>query len=257
MRLKLRRFPINAYSGTTVGHWWRRLEHVLRLLMLWYGFGVRKNLTQALRNTKFNHNLRVKNLALSLNLRVNMNYQGLTFYVPSNWPVLLLQPKNNRSPYNVIYAFSNVYYFKFPLPTQHLGMIISPQVQSVYFYRYISNAYFLTFMNLFYKLLFSFFRIFFNKLKIVGKGYYIYKNFRNTVTPTFGHAHRLYFYSYFLSVKFLSKTTIFIFGLSVRDVYLKSYEIQHSKPMNVFTGRGVRFTRQIVYRKVGKVSSYR
>jgi len=186
-----------------------------------------------------------------------MNYQSMSFYVPSNWPAILLRSKKGTTPYTVIYAYSNVYYFRFPVPTQHLGMTYDPQIQAVYFHRYMSNAYFLTYMNLFYKLLFSFFRIFFNKLKIVGKGYYIYKNFRNTVTPTFGYAHRLYFYSYFLSVKFLSKTSIFIFGLSVKDVYLKSYELQHSKPMNVFTGRGVRFTRQIVYRKQGKVSSYR
>jgi hypothetical protein len=29
------------------------------------------------------------------------------------------------------------------------------------------------------------------------------------------------------------------------------------RPINIFTGRGVRFSRQIIYKKVGKVSSYR
>lgn len=225
--------------------------------VLWHGFSIRKNLTQALRNTKFRHNLRVKNLALSLDLRINMNYQGMTFYVPSNWPAVLLKSTNNLTPYVVVYAHSPVYYFKFPIPTQHLGMNYDPQTQSVFFNRYMSNSYFLTYMNLFYILLFSFFRVFFNKLKIIGKGYYIYKNFRNTVTPTFGYAHRMYFYSFFVSVKFLSKKSVFIFGLSPKDIYLKSYEIRNSKSINVYTGRGVRFNRQIVYKKEGYVSAYR
>lgn len=186
-----------------------------------------------------------------------MNYQNMAFYIPSNWPATLLKSKEGLTPYTVLYACSPVYYFTYPLPLQHLELTYDPQTQSVFFYKFISNSYFLTFMNLFYKLLFSFFRIFFNKLKIVGKGYYIYKNFRNTVTPTFGHAHRVYFYSFFLSVRFLSKKSIFIFGLSIKDIYLKSYEMQWSKPMNIYTGRGVRFTRQIVYKKEGLVSAFR
>lgn len=169
----------------------------------------------------------------------------------------MLKAKTNNPPYPVLCAQSPVYFFHLPVPVRHAGMSYDPQTQSVYFHQYGSGSYFLTFMTLFHKLLFSFFRIFFRKLKIVGKGYYIYKNFRNTITPTFGHAHRLYFYSFFTSVKFLSKTSIFIFGLSVDDILLKAYEIQNSKPANIFTGRGVRFTRQIVYKKQGKVSMYR
>jgi hypothetical protein len=33
--------------------------------------------------------------------------------------------------------------------------------------------------------------------------------------------------------------------------------IKSMRPINIFTGRGVRFSRQIIYKKVGKVSSYR
>jgi len=29
------------------------------------------------------------------------------------------------------------------------------------------------------------------------------------------------------------------------------------RPINIFTGRGVRFAKQIIYKKAGKVSSYR
>ena len=55
----------------------------------------------------------------------------------------------------------------------------------------------------------SFSRVFFIKLKFKGKGYYLYKNARNTITPQFGYAHRIYKYNYTTAVKFLSKTKVF------------------------------------------------
>jgi len=107
--------------------------------------------------------------------------------------------------------------------------------------------------NLFY----SFSKLFFTKLKFKGKGYYIYKNFRNTITSQFGHSHRIYIYSFFVSVKFLTKTTVFLFGSSKQDILSIGFKVKNSKPINIFTGRGVRFSRQVVYKKTGKVSSYR
>jgi ribosomal protein L6P/L9E len=97
----------------------------------------------------------------------------------------------------------------------------------------------------------------FRKLKIKGKGYYIYKNFRNTVTYQFGYSHRAYIHLFNVNVKFLSKTVILIFGLSKSDIFLGGLEIWSAKPINLFTGRGVRFSKQVVYKKTGKVSSYR
>lgn len=103
----------------------------------------------------------------------------------------------------------------------------------------------------------AFNRPFFMKVKFKGKGYYIFKNKRQTITPQFGHSHRLYVYAYFTSVKFLSKTHIFMFGLLQSDVLRAATRVKAMRPINIFTGRGVRFSRQVVYKKVGKVSSYR
>ena len=99
--------------------------------------------------------------------------------------------------------------------------------------------------------------IFFLKLKFKGKGYYVYKNLRNTIAPQFGYAHRIYVYAFNISVKFLSKTSILLFGLSKSDLLTVGQNFKSKKPINIFTGRGVRFSRQIIYKKTGKVSSYR
>jgi ribosomal protein L6P/L9E len=99
--------------------------------------------------------------------------------------------------------------------------------------------------------------LFFNKLKFKGKGYYIFKNLRNTIAPRFGYSHRLYIYSYYVSVKFLSKTCILLFGLNKKDILQVSFELYYTRTCNIFTNRGIRFAKQIIYKKAGKISSYR
>jgi len=119
------------------------------------------------------------------------------------------------------------------------------------------NRFLMLFLSNVKQLLFLFNVPVFKKIKFRGKGYYIYKNHRNTIAPQFGYSHRIYVYSYFNVVRFLSKVKVFIFGLCKSDVFLTSREIRSKRPINIFTGRGVRFSRQIIYKKVGKVSSYR
>lgn len=158
----------------------------------------------------------------------------------------------------VILVFSSpTYFFKMPVPTQFSTIQFDPGASLVttkFFFGAHSLRTYFTFMNRLFSTLSS---VVFNKIKFKGKGYYIYKNIRNTVTPQFGHSHRIYFYAYSVAVKFLSKTKVLIFGLSNSDVLRISHQIKRSRPINIFTGRGVRFAKQVVYKKTGKVSSYR
>ena len=85
----------------------------------------------------------------------------------------------------------------------------------------------------------------------------MFKVRRNTITFQFGYSHRLYLYSYFTSIIFLSKTIILVFGLLKQDILGISYSIKNIKRINIYTGRGIRFSKQIIYKKAGKVSSYR
>ena len=94
-------------------------------------------------------------------------------------------------------------------------------------------------------------------MKFKGKGYYVYKNSRHTLAPQFGYYHKIYVYAFNTSAKFLSKTSVLLFGLSKNDLLTVGYDFRSKKPINIFTGRGVRFSRQVVYKKTGKVSSYR
>jgi ribosomal protein L6P/L9E len=103
----------------------------------------------------------------------------------------------------------------------------------------------------------SFSKIYFKKLKFRGKGYYIYKNYRNTVAPQFGYSHMNRIFGYQISLKFITKTIIFIYGINIFDILKMGRAIFSKRPQNIFTGKGVRFSRQIIYKKTGKISSYR
>jgi ribosomal protein L6P/L9E len=120
-----------------------------------------------------------------------------------------------------------------------------------------ANFYYSTYSATYNKVLSVFYKPSFKKIKFRGKGYYIYKNPRNTIAPQFGYSHRLYIYSYFNKVKFIGKTIIILFGLVKNDLISAGIDLKSKRSINIFTGRGVRFSRQVVYKKQGKVSSYR
>ena len=48
-----------------------------------------------------------------------------------------------------------------------------------------------------------------------------------------------------------------LFGTSYQDIISVGLRIKRLRSINIFTGRGVRFNKQVVYKKTGKVSSYR
>lgn len=174
-------------------------------------------------------------------------------FIPRIWSLYVV--KRNRG-FDLFYLVSKIYKFNFLLPSG-LYTIHCPSPGFICFSFRKPSPFLLLFLQNIKKLLFIFNVPFFKKIKFRGKGYYIYKNSRNTITPQFGFAHRIYMYSYFNVVKFLSKVKVFIFGLLKCDVWETSRDIKSKRPINIFTGRGVRFARQIIYKKVGKVSSYR
>jgi hypothetical protein len=180
----------------------------------------------------------------------------LFWYVPSEFNIIII--RNTQKTQIYLYVFSKVYFVKVPLPTKlntlplfdtHTRVLVTDLI----FINTFSKL-FNTLINAFFKI---FIRPFFLKLKFKGKGYYLYKSYRSTITPQFGYSHRLYVYTPFTFLTFLTKTSLVIFGLNFRKVVLVGKYLYNLRPINIFTGRGVRFSTQIVYKKSGKISSYR
>lgn len=95
------------------------------------------------------------------------------------------------------------------------------------------------------------------KLRFRGKGYYLYKSKRNTLSFRFGYSHRVYRYGGIVWFKLMSKTEIFMWGRAFEPIWRFAWSIKRIRPLNQYTSKGIKFIRQITYKKLGKVGSYR
>lgn len=199
---------------------------------------------------------KLKTSAYFLRSRTNLNFSKIFLYIPSKWNFLIF--KKSQSKYNVqCYFYSSTYYFVIPLKTSFTNVAYDFNTRSIQFLFNFKNNFMPLFWKLIKTLLHSFTRIFFRKLRFRGKGYYIYKNNRNTIAIQAGYSHIMRLYAFFTSVKFVTKTTILLFGINKISVTTSGVNLFNLKPVNVFTGKGMRFSRQILYRKTGKISTYR
>lgn len=152
--------------------------------------------------------------------------------------------------------YSDLYFFKISFLT-FFSLFYFNVFTNTFFVKALFVYNFFRFYWRFFKIVYnSFFVFFLKKLKFKGKGYYIFKNLRNTITFRFGYSHRLYLYFFKIGVKFLSKTSILIFGLNWFELQNHAFKLKNIRPYNLFTGKGIRFNKQILYKKIGKASTY-
>lgn len=222
--------------------------------MQWYGLK-KQIFFKNFNNKKSIFKIRFKKSSFIKNTRTGYKFFLNFLYLPSIWHFILLKKKNITLYY--LYIYCENYFFILPFLNKFLLLKYDYQLNVLIFSFFFKNNFYSLFWNYFKLIFYSFSRIFFCKLKFKGKGYYIYKNNRNTLALQFGYSHLLYLYSFFLNIKFLTKTSILLFGINFKDIYFLGYSFYKIKPINIFTGKGIRFSKQLIYKKTGKVSSYR
>lgn len=211
-----------------------------------------------LTNFRRHRNRKLKLYFFSGKPQTNLNLIKRSLYIPSQWYTAIISPKRNAN-FTILFLYSTTYFFQTPIPTNTFSTLNFCQYSKVlsFFDSATPQTPWPLYINTLRHTLFSFSKPVFLRLKFKGKGYYIFKNKRNTVAPQFGYAHRIYIYTLFLSVKFLRKTSVLVFGLTPKDLSFVGTQIYSKRPVNIFTNRGVRFSRQYIYKKKGKVSTYR
>ena len=222
--------------------------------MQWYGIK-QKKFFKNFNNKKSLFKIRFKKSSFNKNSRIGYKLFLNFLYLPSSWNFVIFKKINTT--FNYLYMYSENYFFILPFLNKFLLLKYDFQINCFIFNFFFKNNFYSLFWNYFKLIFYSFSKIFFCKLKFKGKGYYIYKNSRNTLALQFGYSHLLYLYGFFLNIKFLTKTSILLFGVNLNDIYFLSYSFFQVKPINIFTGKGIRFSKQIIYKKTGKVSSYR
>lgn len=231
--------------------------HITLWFFLWYGSSTNPKVDKFLQNTA--NRLNWKDRRHSFKLERVRFYPAInyTFQIPLSWDLVVLKSLTTRYAGPTFYLYNGTYFINFVLTLTNTQFTYDRQTNSLVFQKFDSCATYFSLIKSFTELFLKFDRPFFLKIKFKGKGYYLYKNSRNTIAPQFGYAHRVYIYSFANSVKFLSKTKVFLFGLSKKDILKTGYTLFQTRPINVFTGRGVRFARQVIYKKTGKVGAYR
>lgn len=97
----------------------------------------------------------------------------------------------------------------------------------------------------------------FLKLKYKGKNYRWHRK-KKGIVLRFGHSHLIYSKkpnSIFLKKK--GRMKIIFFGTNIELIYVFLRNLIKWKPSNVYTGRGLRLSRQRLLRKSGEISAYR
>lgn len=210
-----------------------------------------------LRHYNYRQNLQMRRTALLVLPNTSYPSKRFELYIPNHWSVFLLNLKKSNTGVKILYLKSANYFFKIPYVCRVMSFEFDVYTHSISILLTNRTPYISLYLKSVQQALYMFSQVQFMRMRFKGKGYYIYKTLRNTIAPNFGYAHRVYVYAYFVSLKFLSKTSVILFGASKRDLFKVGYAFKATRPINIFTGRGVRFVRQIVYKKVGKVSSYR
>ena len=227
--------------------------------MMWYGLPNLRKVRAHISNTKVRENSR-KLLGSRPELSPVKSYHKpclKEITLLSLFHFIVIKNTTQLTHPILVYTYSDVYFINLLLTFKLKDHSFEIQTSSFRFNDHILVPQWVFYVRQFATLLTRFTSPYFLKLRFRGKGYYLYKNFRQVVTPQFGYSHRRYLYAYFTSIVFLTKTKILVFGLSVRQVTVLGNMLQTIRSANIFTGRGMRLARQIFYRKTGKVSTYR
>ena len=96
------------------------------------------------------------------------------------------------------------------------------------------------------------------KLKYKGKSFRWYRK-KGALVLRFGHSHLVTMSAPLLGSRWRRKgrMKILFFGSNYYELRHFLARVIRWRPMNLYHGRGLRFSRQVVFRKAGKVSAYR
>ena len=179
-----------------------------------------------------------------------------TYNFLKNWKSLVFLLFNGV---RLFYFYNEVYYIIF---SSKSNFSINLQTNSIFFKKYsfydnlfgvkkynLIGTYILKFLN-------NFLYLYFIKLNYSGKGYRLYSRRKFYIYPKLNYSHKLYLYSFNTITLVTSRWSLMFFSKSYSSIRNFIISIINLRPINIFTKKGIRLRKQIIYSKVGKVSSY-
>lgn len=111
--------------------------------------------------------------------------------------------------------------------------------------------------NSFFKFWKQFVVVTYAKIRYKGKGYKLYLKKEQRIFFQFGLSHKWYVADIFTHFFFLMKGKLLFLSSNKKRLFDFLFKLIRSRYLNIFTARGLRLSRQTVFKKVGKVSAYR
>jgi ribosomal protein L6P/L9E len=197
-----------------------------------------------------------------------INYKNYNLVIPSCTSNLIVLKSQNKY---YVYVYNNRFYFIFNVNIHNFELQLNKSTLAVQRFSKnrsnlpllnVSSFSQLNIINRISKKLTAVFKswdsYYFIKIKFKGKVYKLTKYKKNNLKLSFGRCHKtiLAVRSLFLRKKKKVKNKCMIYGSSLKHINLSKCLIVNTRPINMFTQRGLRLSRQIVYRKIGKKSSY-
>lgn len=90
------------------------------------------------------------------------------------------------------------------------------------------------------------------KIQFFGKGFKIKKLKKNILNLFFNKSHLMFIKWNKIFIKKIKKTKIILQSTNYNSIRLNSFNLIKHKYLNTFTKKGLRLSRQLIYKKVGK-----
>lgn len=165
-----------------------------------------------------------------------------------NFNFLLINKKKNKK----IYIYNNNLYFYI---NNNFNLKIKKNSNSIIINNFKTKERILIEKKLIENFIKSWSAFFFQKIKFTGKGYKIKKK-KKSIKFFFGKSHMTNIIFNKLIFKKLTKNKILILTKKKKIIEFTRSLISKIRKISIYTKRGLRFSRQKIYKKTGKKSSY-
>lgn len=180
-------------------------------------------------------------------------YVRNTLHIPNRYNSIVFKKKDA----NMIVLYNKFKKIKLPLNKNKETWSFDSENKSIVGIGNSINYQWGKIMNLINHKMFIFECMFFEKINFKGKGFKLTsKKKTNYLHFLFGHSHMKVIFLKKIKMKRLSKYK-YIFWSKIKNKLHRSVKlISNVRPLNIFTKRGLRCSRQIVFKRKGKKSTY-
>jgi len=156
-----------------------------------------------------------------------------------------------------IYLYNNTKEFKFYIKNENSVIKFDKNTNSLLLEKNWLNEHNNKFSNFINNLLKSWDFYFFSKIKFKGKGFRIRFLKKNKLVKFFfGRSHKTFIFFKKIFLKKISKYKFILKSINKSKISVNSEMTRGIKPLNVYTLRGLRISRQIIFKRKGKKGTY-